>query len=259
MKNLSLYFLQTLCFLALGAGMPAQAQQDRNPSIIRLALKGWEYKVKAGINIGGTSPLPLPVEIRDIKKYNPTLAFSIEGAMAKWINEKWGIQTAVRLETKSMKTDARVKNYSMEMISTEDGYLKGRWTGNIRTNVDNTYVTLPFLALYRAGKRVNLKAGLFVSYLLDGAFSGTAYDGYLRNGDPTGTRYRITRASYDFSDDLRDWAWGATLGVDWRAFKHLSVFADLNWGVNDIFKAEFKTITFDMYPIYLNTGFGYAF
>ena len=35
--------------------------------------------------------------------------------------------------------------------------------------------------------------------------------------------------------------------------------ADLNWGMNDIFNKDFKTITFDMYAVYLNVGFGYAF
>ena len=48
-------------------------------------------------------------------------------------------------------------------------------------------------------------------------------------------------------------------GAEWKAFKHLNVYADLVWGLNDIFKKEFKTITFNMYPIYLNVGFGYAF
>ena len=54
-------------------------------------------------------------------------------------------------------------------------------------------------------------------------------------------------ASYDFSSDLRNFQWGAQLGVDWKAFKHLKVYADLNWGMNDIFNKDFKTITFDMY------------
>lgn len=49
------------------------------------------------------------------------------------------------------------------------------------------------------------------------------------------------------------------LGGEWKAFKHLNVYADLSWGLNDIFKKDFKTITFAMYPIYLNLGFGYAF
>jgi len=34
---------------------------------------------------------------------------------------------------------------------------------------------------------------------------------------------------------------------------------DLAWSLNDIFKEEFKTVSFNMYPIYLNLGFGYAF
>ena len=67
------------------------------------------------------------------------------------------------------------------------------------------------------------------------------------------------RASYDFSDNLRKFQWGAQIGTEWKAFKHLIVYADLTWGLNDIFQKDFDTITFGMYPIYLNVGFGYAF
>ena len=59
--------------------------------------------------------------------------------------------------------------------------------------------------------------------------------------------------------DRRKFQWGVQAGVDWKAFKHLKVHADLNWGLNDIFNKDFKTVTFDMYAIYLNVGFGYAF
>ena len=62
-----------------------------------------------------------------------------------------------------------------------------------------------------------------------------------------------------FSDDLRRFQWGVQLGADWKAFKHLKVYADLNWGANEIFKKDFETISFDMYTVYLNVGFGYAF
>lgn len=235
------------------------AQQDRTQSITRLSLQGLEYEVKAGIAIGGTAPIPLPKEIRSINGYNPTLAVSLEGNVTKWFGSKWGTQLGLRLENKNMKTDATVKNYSMEMISKEGGHMKGMWTGDIHTKVANSYLTVPVLAMYKLSNRVKLKAGLYVSYLLDGEFSGSAYDGYLRDEDPTGTKFNVTEATYDFSDDLRNFAWGAQAGVDWRAFKHLNVFADLTWGINDIFKKDFKTITFAMYPIYLNVGFGYAF
>lgn len=253
------YQIILLSLMLMGISVFTYAQQDRNKSIIRLSLKGLEYEVKAGIAIGGTAPLPLPEEIRSINHYNPTLAISIEGNVTKWFGSKWGTQLGLRLENKSMKTDATVKNYSMEMISKEGGHMKGMWTGDIKTNVDNSYLTVPVLAMYKLSNRVKLKAGLYVSYLLDGEFSGSAYDGYLRDEDPTGTKFTVTEATYDFSDDLRNFAWGAQAGVDWRAFKHLNVFADLTWGLNDIFKKDFKTITFAMYPIYLNVGFGYAF
>ena len=88
------------------------------------------------------------------------------------------------------------------------------------------------------------------------------YDGYLRELDPTGNKVVFEdgkSAPYDFSKDLRRFAWGLQLGGEWKAFKHLNVYADLTWGMNDIFKKDFNTITFAMYPIYLNMGFGYAF
>lgn len=236
------------------------AQKDRTQGIIRSMAYGLEYEVKAGISIGGTAPLPFPEEIRSIKQYNPTLAISIEGNVTKWFpSSKWGAQVGLRLENKGMKTDANVKNYSMEMIGKEDGHMKGMWTGDIHTRVNNSYITMPILAMYKLSERVKLKGGLYTSYLMDGTFSGTAYDGYLRNEDPTGEKIYVSEATYDFSDDLRKFAWGAELGVDWRAFKHLNVFADLTWGLNDIFKKDFETITFSLYPIYLNVGFGYAF
>ena len=48
-------------------------------------------------------------------------------------------------------------------------------------------------------------------------------------------------------------------GVTWTAYKHLLVNANLAWGCNDIFESSFKTVTFNLYPIYLNVGFGYLF
>ena len=66
-------------------------------------------------------------------------------------------------------------------------------------------------------------------------------------------------APYDFSNQLRNFQWGVQLGADWEAFKHLKLYADLSWGLNDAFKKDFNTITFSMYPIYLNAGIAYLF
>lgn len=58
---------------------------------------------------------------------------------------------------------------------------------------------------------------------------------------------------------MNHFQWGVQAGADWKAFKHLKIFADLTWGLNDIFQKDFQTISFAMYPIHLNFGFGYAF
>lgn len=259
-KNISI-----ICFLALlFLSASIQAQEDRNSGIIISSLKGLEYEVKAGFNIGGTAPVPLPVEIRALTGYNPTVAISIEGHVTKWFGEqkKWGAILGVRLENKGMKTDARVKNYGMEIVGDGGEIVKGYWTGNVKTKVRNSYVTIPVLATYKISPRFNLNLGPYVSYMIDGDFSGDVYDGYLRENTPVGEKVVFSdgkSAAYDFSKNLRNFQWGAQLGGEWKAFKHLNVYADLTWGLNDIFQKDFETISFAMYPIYLNVGFGYAF
>lgn len=83
-----------VAFIALAVYMQTAlyAQENQNRTLINAALHGWEYEIRAGVSIGGTSPLPLPVEIRSIDAYNPTLALMLEGNAIKWLGKtkKWG-------------------------------------------------------------------------------------------------------------------------------------------------------------------------
>ena len=108
-RNLYIAFIFTIISV-----YSVSAQTNRTKTLINAALHGWEYEVRAGFSIGGTSPIPLPAEIRSINSYNPSLAISLEGNMTKWIEptKKWGIVTGIRLESRKMKTDATVKNYN---------------------------------------------------------------------------------------------------------------------------------------------------
>ena len=133
--------------------MIAQAQEDRNKSILKSLTIGLEYRLKAGFNIGGTSPIPLPAEIRKINSYNPTTAFSIEGDVVKMFENKWGISAGIRRETKGMKTDATVKNYHMKMIANDGGEMEGQWTGGVTTSVKQSLLTVPVLVVYKVSKR----------------------------------------------------------------------------------------------------------
>ena len=246
-----------LVFTVLSATI--QAQEDRNKGVIISALNGLHYSIKAGFNVGGTSPLPLPAEIRELKGYNPTVAISIEGNVTKLFNPKWGMTVGLRLENKGMKTDANVKNYRMEMLADDGGEMKGYWTGNVETKVRNTYLSIPILANYQISKRWEIKAGPYFSYLIDGEFSGSAYDGYIRDEVPTGEKIEVSHAYYNFSSDLQKFQYGAQVGTSWKAFSHLSVYADLTWGINSVFDKDFTAVTFGIYPIYANLGFAYIF
>ncbi len=253
-----------ICLILTSVAGRVQAQEERNHSIIWSAVHGLEYEVRAGINIGGATPLPLPEEIRSINEFSPNVNLSLEGQITKWFDKqkKWGMILGLRLENKGMETKARVKNYGMEIIGDGGERLAGNWTGNVKTKFRSSYFSIPILAAYQLSKRVKLSAGPYMSFQMGGDFNGYVSDGYLRKGDPTGTKVEFkdgNTAPYDFSEDLRSFQWGVQAGVTWKAFKRLTVHGDLVWGLNDIFKKEFKTITFNMYPIYLNAGFGYAF
>ena len=110
------YIFSLLACLVIA--LPGYSQVDRNETLIRSALHGLEYEIKAGFSIGGTAPLPLPVEIRSIDGYNPTLAISIGGEVTKWfaVQNKLGVIVGLRLENKAMTTEATVKNYNMEIL-----------------------------------------------------------------------------------------------------------------------------------------------
>lgn len=244
----------------MAAAAQAGEAADTDNNLLRAALKGWNVKLSAGFNVGGTAPLPLPREIRSIDGFNPLLNIAIEGDVQKRLaGSQWGVLVGLRLENKGMKTDATVKNYHMEMTADDGGYMEGSWTGHVKTKVRTTYLTVPVLATYAVNSRWQVAAGPYISYMFEGEFSGEAYDGYLRNVDPTGEKAEVTHASYNFSNDLRRFQWGVQAGVEFKAYKHLAAHAGLQWGLNGIFPHDFTAVTFSMYPVYANVGFSYLF
>ena len=138
----------------------AQAQgvseaKETKPNLVKAALKGWQMRLGGGLSLGGTSPLPIPAEIRAIDSYDPTLCIAIEGSVQKKIHHRWGIATGVRLESKGMKTDATVKNYHMEAREDDGSDIVGAFTGHVKTKCQTNISPCPFLPLTtstRAGR-----------------------------------------------------------------------------------------------------------
>uniref|UniRef100_UPI004025D801 porin family protein n=1 Tax=Alloprevotella sp. TaxID=1872471 RepID=UPI004025D801 len=261
-----------LLTLLLSVGMQGMAQREVEPAketdtnLIKAALKGWHVRLGAGFNIGGTSPIPLPAEIRQINAYHPMLNIELEGLVHRKYGKHWGSMLGIRLENKAMKTDARVKNYHLVAYNTDgSGKIEGAYWGNVKTKVNNNYLTFPILATYSFNDRWQVQAGPYFSYLINGNFTGSAYSqsdddvSYIRQPNPAGPATEVTSADYDFSKDLRRFAWGLQVGGEFKAYKHLSVSLNLTWGLNSIFPSDYESVTFALYPIYGTLGFNYLF
>lgn len=237
--------------------------QEEKANIGFFSRQLFDFEAVAGFNLGGASPIPLPEEIRSIESFNPNLNLSIGANVTRWFapDRRWGVMLGVHLGTKGMTTKAMVKNYGMEII--QDGKsISGRWTGKVKTRYHSQQLMLPVQAVWACSDKVRLNLGPYFAYSFKNEFDGYVTDGYLREGNPTGEKVVFdseSKADYDFGSNLRDFHWGIQAGVEWHLLTHFSLNANLMWGCNGIFKSDFKTITFPMYPIYLNLGFGYHF
>ncbi len=238
--------------VALAAAMPAGAFS---------LFDNLVYNLRFGYSIGGTAPMGMPATIRSMDKFTLSPNFNLGLGVYRDISEHWGISTGLFLENKGMDVDASVKNYHMAFVRGGQR-LEGNFTGGVSMDVEQWMLTLPIQATYAFNKNVQLKLGPYLSYVRSHKFTGYAYGGYIRVGDPTGAKVDIgsdegSRGTYDFSDSMRSWQFGMLLGVDWFFHKHWGCFADLSWGLTDIFHDSFDTIDQTLYPIYGTIGISY--
>lgn len=263
MKTLR-YFL---CAALMMAGAVCQAQED--------AWEKWGptdkkdnvgFLVRAGYTIGGTTPLPLPNEIRAIKGFSPKGGATIGADLYKMYSKRWGVSFGCHFFYEGFNTTAEVKNYYMSLERDGD-VMTGYFTGTDVTNTSMWGVTLPLTAVFRLSPRWSVALGPYVSAYFAKSFKGIVYEnsagiGYLREGTPTGTYVEITsdiETTYDFSDDMREWNAGLELCFDWKATRHFNVFGKVDWGISNIWDKSFKTVTFPMYPIYATVGMAYRY
>jgi len=237
----------------LFVGNPAQA----------VTLDSLQLKARLGYNIGGTSPIPLPETIRSTESYNLTPSYMVGVDAILSLTQQWGIMTGLRFENKGLKVAVTTKAFSMEVVK-GDQRMSGLFTGRVDQEVKQWMLTLPVQATLKLSRKVMLKSGPYVSFLLNKEFCGIASAGYLRKDDPTGAKILMGDkegewATYDFDDEMRSVQFGIGFGVDWQVHKRMGVSADLNWGLTGIFPSDFKTVEQTLYPIYGTIGLYYRF
>ncbi len=220
-----------------------------------------DIELQAGVLIGGISPVPIPVEIREILKYSPEYNGMFEIQVTKWFSKKYGLSSGIRFENKGMETAARVKSYHTKIVH-EGDEVEGYWTGKVTSISKISYLTIPFLFNLQVHERWRIQTGGYFSYNMTGKFSGKVSNGYLRENTPVGQKIEFKGeqyAAYDFSNELRKIAYGMQLSGQWKATNNLHILTKFTWGLSDIFKKDFKTISFGMYPVYMSFGASYQF
>lgn len=255
------YLYLSILYLFYSAAYAQESPLELPTSGNRLGLN-LDYQLKGGFNFGGSTPIPFPQEIRAIKNFNPTLAVTIEAHATHWLehHQNWGIRSGLRYDLRGMKSDAEVKNYSTEIIGDGGERLKGYFTGETSTSIRNSYLTIPILAVYRLSPNWDFNFGPYLSILLSKRFKGRVGEGYLRDPDPTGIKTNFTEengATFDFSDQINPFQWGAQLGTAYRLAPKIQIYSDFSWGFNNLFKKDFETISFKMYTLNLNLGVAY--
>lgn len=224
---------------------------------------GVQVRFNLGYAMGGTTPLPLPAEIRSIDRFMPYGGGNLGVEASKMFGtqkRRWGISGGIHAFLDGMKTGAHVKGYHMGIDMGND-HLEGYYTGIDETNVRLIGLTLPLQAVWRVSPRWTLEAGPYFQVFKKKEFSGSVYDGYLRQDTPIGKKVPIPADKpipYDFSDDMRSAYWGVTFTADWKISRHFSLYGTLDWGVSDVFRSDFETIAFSMHSIYANVGFAYS-
>ncbi|MDR0865551.1 MAG: PorT family protein [Candidatus Symbiothrix sp.] len=224
------------------------------------AQEAWEYKILGGYNLGGSSPLPLPAEIRAIEQYSPkAFAPHIAVEVTRWLNEKWGISAQIALDSKGFTVRDQVKSLYTEIrIDGNPDPQTGNFTGKNTTEIRNSYFTVPVMATYRGSEHWLTQLGIYTAYLYHPHFSGTASDGYIRRESPIGEKIDVPHASFDFSKEQNRFDYGFVLAEEWRFCKKFALRGEINWGVRSLFPADFTGMAFNMYNIYGMIGVSYS-
>lgn len=227
---------------------------------------GHGYIVRAGYTIGGTTPMPLPAEIRKITEFSPKGGATLGIDGYRMFSKRWGASIGAHFFYEGFHTAAEVKSYKMSL--TMDGNtMAGYFTGTDVTNTDMWGMLVPVMATFRLSPRWNVSAGPYFGMYFHRNFSGEVYDngagvGYLRVDTPTGEKVNIDRsnpATYDFSDNMMTWSGGVEVCFDWKALRHMNVFGKLDWGLNNIWEKDFDAVAFKMFPIYGTVGVAYRY
>lgn len=219
--------------------------------------KTFDLNFRLGVNLGAVAPIPLPEEVRKINSYNPKFNPQMGFNLVYNLNGRWGIGTGATFDWKGMRVRDEVK-YMYTTVTEKDGKaLTGYFVGKNMTNISMTHLTVPIYGRYRFNDKWNIRLGVYASRVLSNTFDGNVTDGYMRVETPTGQKQEIDEATFDFSDDARDYDFGLLGGGEFRLTDRVGIYGDFTYGLVPYFYSGSNPIKFKMRNIYGTLGITY--
>lgn len=266
----SLKYILLMCCLIASVVVEAQDSDDFDSNINTTdkwkkwgpsSSSGFGLIGRIGYSIGGTSPIPIPAEIRKIESFSPQGGISFGVEAYKMFNKRWGLRVGFTFAYQGFKTRALVKDYYTKIVKDGEEQL-GWYTGHNATDITCWTFVVPITATFRISPRWNVSAGPYLLVNMSKDFNATVSDGYLRRDygkGPTDVKVDPSTVTASLGDDMRRCGMGIQLGFDWKVMRHIGAFAKLDWGLTSIFPSDYKTVTFKMYPVYGTIGAFYSF
>ena len=221
--------------------------------------------VKVGLNFGATTPTKIPYGV-NAQAYAPNFAPVLGFYRSFHFTPAFALQVGLQFEYKGMLVRARVHDYYTEVNKEQDGVIvrfRGSFTGEITTQVSNSYATLPLLFSLRITPGYALKFGGYASYVLSNSFAGTVENGYVwtRPSDNTSVSNKvfIEREEFSFNKEMKQWDAGLLLFGEHALLNNFYLEAGLSLGLTSVFRRNFTGISYPMQNIYLSLGIGYTF
>ncbi len=256
MKNKIIIIL--LVFACVNTSLKANDEPEKKRPL--------EWYLNLGLNMGGSMPVPIPEEVRKLNSYNPKINPHIGIGTIYKLDDKWGIGTELSIGNKGMRVTDEVKYMRTRVLVSKPGeeerVVEGYFVGKNKTNVNLQYLSLTLVGTYYIHPKWELKAGIYASSILDSKFTGNVSDGYLREGTPNGLKVKIEAhnpATFDFSENMRDFDAGFIIGGKYNATDRIGVFVNFNCGLTDIFYRDESPIQFKMQNLYVSFGVSYQF
>lgn len=223
----------------------------------------FEHKIIAGYNFGGTMPFPLPGEIREINSYWPLFTPQLGYGITYNYDDQWALKASIILENKGMGVTNKVK-YMYTDVVMDGSSIKGYFVGRNQTSIKISYLTIPIKLAYSVNDKWQINGGGFFSYRSSSEFSGTVWDGYLRQTDDkniiNSKKIDIEDkwdAQFDFGKEMRDIDLGVVLGAERKLNQRFGLYGEVSYSITPIFPSSFKGLEYKMHNFYVALGITY--